>query len=413
MSSPSAVRHRLALYLSGFDPQGPAHYHQLYSTEATKQAQASGHTLEVGRRRKASEHIAWWEVQGRTDGAPDPTTTRYEFLRWDDVVRTYWPRGRWALFQRTVFATLAMWGNGVMWRSMKTSWPMFVAIALPGAMIVLLSALLLGLGGAAAALLAADLPWLAGGLVLLGLPALAGLGMVAERRTNMAWLMRSLACLAEQGRGQTPDLEARLDHFADHLAAQLRAGTWDEVLLIGHSSGAMMAMIVAARALQRLSADGPTATAAPLSLLTLGHCSPLLSYQPEAEAFRAELRTLHQAQGSRLHWVDYGAPPDGCCFPLVDPTAPAWEHTPTALRAGAPPKLLNPRFAQHFTPATYQAVRRDKFRCHFQYLMATECPGDYDYFALTAGPLTLAQRHAERPSVTDFRQFQRLGGPGL
>lgn len=411
-AAPHSVRRRLALYLSGFDPQGPAHYHQLYSTEAARQAQASGHTLEVGRRRKASEHIAWWEVQGRTDGATEPVSTRYEFLRWDDVVRDYWPRGRWALFQRTLLATRAMWGNGVMWRAMKTSWPMFVAIALPGAMIVLLGLLLLGLLTAALGLASADHLGGAVALVALGLPALAWFGTVAERRTNMAWLMRSLACLAEQGRGQTPDLEARLDHFADHLAAQLRAGTWDEVLLIGHSSGAMMAMIVAARALQRLEAQG-MATAPALSLLTLGHCSPLLSYQPEADPFRAELRTLHRAQGTALHWVDYGAPPDGCCFPLVDPTAPAWVGVPPHERTGAPPKLLNPRFAQHFTPATYQAVRQDKFRCHFQYLMATECPGDYDYFALTAGPLTLAQRHAERPSVTDFRQFQRLGGPGL
>jgi hypothetical protein len=221
--------------------------------------------------------------------------------------------------------------------------------------------------------------------------------------------MRSLACLARQGKGQTPELEERLNHFAEHVARQAQSGAWDEVLVAGHSSGAIMAMIVTARALRQLadaaSAADPTGASHPLSLLTLGHCSPLLSLQPEADGFRQELALLRGSPS--LTWVDYGAPPDGCCFPLVDPTAVA----PTATPLLAHLKLLNPRYAQHFTPATYRALRKDRFRCHMQYLAATELAGDYDYFAITAGPLSLRAAHAQRDSVTDFKRFQRLGGP--
>ena len=42
-----------------------------------------------------------------------------------------------------------------------------------------------------------------------------------------------------------------------------------------------------------------------------------------------------------------------------------------------------------FEPARYAEVRRDFFRIHFQYLMATERPVDNDYFSLTAGPRPL------------------------
>jgi hypothetical protein len=40
--------------------------------------------------------------------------------------------------------------------------------------------------------------------------------------------------------------------------------------------------------------------------------------------------------------------------------------------------------------------------------MAAEIPGDYDYFLITAGPLTLAERFAHLDSVTTFNRF-RLG----
>ena len=36
------------------------------------------------------------------------------------------------------------------------------------------------------------------------------------------------------------------------------------------------------------------------------------------------------------------------------------------------------------------------FRLHFQYLCAFDRPGDYDYFQITAGPMTLAARYAGR-----------------
>jgi hypothetical protein len=47
-----------------------------------------------------------------------------------------------------------------------------------------------------------------------------------------------------------------------------------------------------------------------------------------------------------------------------------------------------------FDPAVYAQMVRNKRRMHMQYLMAGERPVLYDYFALTAGPLTLAQRLA-------------------
>ena len=365
LEPPVPVRRRLVCYLSGFDPQGPAHYHQLYATEGAKQAGVSGYRLSVGRRKKQGEHIAFWDVC--MEHGAGATDTRYEFLRWDDIIRQHWPRSRGGLVASTLYASWHMWRNGVMWRTLKTSWPMFIAAAVPGFVVLAFALLALALFSVGALWAIRGAWWTAFGALLLGLPALAWGWRVAEQRSHMGWLMRSFACLVRQGKGQTPELEARLDEFGEHVARQIQNAAVDEVLVVGHSSGAMMAMSVMARALSTLPPiSTATRPSVQVGLLTLGHCGPLLGAQPEASGFRAELSMLQSDR--RFCWIDYGAPPDGCCFPLVDPTA---------LCGGAPddegkPKLLNPRFAQLFSEASYQAVRRDKFRCHFQYLMASE-----------------------------------------
>lgn len=397
MAAATSVQRRLVCYVGGFDPQGPAHYHQLYATEAARQAAVSGHEITVGRRQRLGEHIAGWEVDARIEG--ESVHTRYEFLRWDDIVRARWPRSRWALLRTTLWASWRCWRDGVMWYSWRRSWPAFLALAGPG-LAMLIWVLLLGVAAAVGAVLW-QVGWsVASGVwLLLALPALLALGAEAERRTQMAWLMRSLACLVRQGRGQTPDLEARLDQFAEHLASALQEAQHDEVLLVGHSSGAMLAVSVAARALARLPAGG----GARLSLLTLGNCGATLSQQPAAQSYRDELVAV--GSSSAVHWLDVSAPADGCCFALVDPCEGL------ALPPGAPgAKRLNPRFAQLFSPASYERIRHDKYRCHFQYLMASEVVGDYDFFAITAGPQTLQQRFAARPGVADFRQFECFGG---
>ncbi len=425
------VRRRRVAFLCGFDPQGPAHYHQLYREQAAAAAALGGYAIEVGPRRKGGELLASWSITGRFPTLPpagpaaaspsgpsdssDPATepvqtvhTRFDFLRWDDVVRSHWPRGRAALFATTLRGSWAMWRQGVMLETLRSAWPMFLAIALPAALLLLGALLGGGLLAAAGVLLAGGQGLAA--LVLLGLggPALWRLAVWAEARSHMAWLMRSLACLDRQACGRTPDLEARLDAQAERLADELRRADEDEWLLVGHSSGAMLAAIVLARALQRL-ADGPAAGPRPaLALLTLGHCSPLLGAHPGAAAYRAELARLRATPG--LCWIDYAAPPDGCCFALADPSRHA---QPLHAGPGAP-RLFNPRFAEAFDPPAYAALRRDKFRMHFQYLMAGGRPpaaDGYDYFAITAGPQTLAARHAGRPGVRDFRRFQCLGGP--
>jgi hypothetical protein len=150
----------------------------------------------------------------------------------------------------------------------------------------------------------------------------------------------------------------------------------------------------------QLGARGPV-----VSFLTLGQWMPLLGCLPQAQTFRDDLQLLATARG--IDWLDFTAPPDGCCFALVDPVAAC--GISDAARQTDRPKLLSPRFAEMFEPSDYAAIRSDKFRIHFQYLMASNKPVSYDYFAVTAGAMTLAERFGTHQSIkgyTEFRIFQ-------
>jgi hypothetical protein len=406
--APGSVGRRHVLYVSGFDPQGPGHYHSLYAEQAAAQARVTGERIEVGARKRQGSNAAW-DVRWLSRDGATAVETRYEFLRWDDIVRQHWPRGQARLLSLTLATTGRMLRNGSLWRILQTSWPAFVALVAPAFLILAVTVGVLVIGACAVWAWRANHPWLAAA----GAPALLALVWLLARRAQakvqMAWLMRSASVILQQARGHLPTLEARLDDFASRLIDLAEMPDVDEVLVVGHSSGAMLAVSVMARALAREPALLEKRAA--VALLTLGHCVPVLSYQPEATRFRSELARMRQAP--QLTWVDFTAPPDGCCFALMDPTEVCLDGLPEGAKdLGAGPKRLSPRFAQAFSPAGYRSVRRDKYRCHFQYLMATELPAAYDYFSVTAGPIRLVDRFAGQSSVTGFREFQCFGGPG-
>lgn len=411
-SAPAAarlIRRRTVFYLSGFDPQGPGHYHALYKDEGLKQAEVSGYRLEVGERRRLQPSISAWDVHFRSH-ADQACDTRFLFLRWDDIVRSHWPRSRLTVASITLLTTWRMLRNGSLWRTLQTSWPAFLALALP-------SLRLLGLFVAGGCLLlgllwlsrVAPLPGVVVGL-LVGFGGLLALAHRLERLAQGNWLMRSARVILMQARDQTPELNQRTDQFAAHLCRTLLEGEDDEVLVVGHSSGAMLAVSVVAQALRTLPSHSPHTER--LGLLTLGQCIPVLSYQPEAHGFRADLKTLRD--NAELRWLDVTAPPDACCFALVDPTAVCSDggRSSSDDAAGQGPKRLSARFMQMFRPERYRQLRRDKHRCHFQYLMASERPTDYDYFLITAGVESFSERYAQQKDIANFQQFQRFGNPG-
>jgi len=200
------------------------------------------------------------------------------------------------------------------------------------------------------------------------------------------YLMHDYAYSARWLGANPPELEARLAEFGDAIAEAL-SGEAEEVLVVGHSSGAHLAVSVLADLIRagRVPEGGPA-----LAFLSLGQVVPMVSFLPRAARLRADLAYL-SARGE-LFWLDVTAPGDGCAFALCDPVSVSG----VAPEGKRWPLVISAAFTKTLSEARSRALRWRFFRLHFQYLCAFDRPGDYDYFAITAGPRTLAARFAGR-----------------
>ena len=176
--------------------------------------------------------------------------------------------------------------------------------------------------------------------------------------------------------------------FGDAIAAALDTDV-DEVLVVGHSSGAHLAVSILSDLIRagRVPPKGPH-----LAFLSLGQVVPMVSFLPRAHRLRADLQYL--SSRDELVWVDVSAPGDGCAFALCDPVAVSG----VATKGKRWPLVFSAAFTQSLSAARWKELRWRFFRLHFQYLCAFDRPRDYDYFRITAGPVTLKDRYAGRPA---------------
>ncbi|THH38690.1 hypothetical protein E4Z66_03730 [Aliishimia ponticola] len=409
------VTRRRVFYIPGYDPMPPRRYRELYRSEGEAQARISGYDLALVPREVPPDGFGWG-VQAQIDGAE--VRSEIDVLVWSDIVQASMPDSIPATYGQLIRTAWIYISTGALWRLMRLRKGPIIAALYPVAM-------LLG-----QALLAGLLAWAVYALITWGfgyvrndslagdpvLHRLAGLGAGAAAALRlMRWfkardgrifayyLMHDYAFSAGL-RGETPpQLSARLDAFRDKIAAALTED-YDEVLVVGHSSGAHLGASI----LADLIAQGQVPAGRRLGFLTLGQVVPMVSFLPRAQGLRRDLQALSVSED--VTWVDVSAPGDGCAFALCDPVAVSGVAVPGTRW----PLVFSAAFTQTLSPDTWKRLRRRFFRLHFQYLCAFDRPKDYDYFQITAGPLSLAARYAGRaPSksriVTPVNKFTSVG----
>lgn len=396
----SGVRRRHVFFITGFDPKPAAHYHALYTREAARQSKVNGMDISVGPRVRNAEGNSLWSVQARD--VQGHCETLYEYVRWDDIVRACWPRGGFAVSADALRGAWAVLGSGELghvWRvAPRTLAAMMYAFGflLGGLALAVVLGLVVLFWGVSVAGLGH------GPAALLGLAVMVG-GLWAfvrlEARLHTTWMARILAFSDRWSRDSVEGLQQRLDRTAAAVARALQNEDNDEVLVVGISVGSMLAVSVAARAL-RLVDDMDDRTQRKkachtLSLLTLGQCIPMLGLMRRAARFRADLAAL--AAHARLGWRDFSSPTDWVSFGLTDPVAACGLHVRP--RPPGQPQQASPRFHTLFEPDNYRSLVKDKIRLHRQYIMSSDRPGPYDYFAITAGSTSLVQRFPLRDPV--------------
>ena len=379
---------RHVLYIPGYDPFPPRRYRELYRTEGAAQAAISGYRLAIQPR--AGETYGWRvaaEIEGRA------VETEVEVLVWSDLVKGSMGRGiagTYAQLARTAWLYLR---SGALSRLIRLRKGPMIAALYPAVLLVvqaLVAAVIAGL----VLWLARALPWGLGWVLALGAgwAVLEGFRRI-DHRLFVYYLMHDYAFTTVEGGAYPALLEARLAVFQARVRAALGSGV-DEVLVVGHSSGVHLGVSVLADLIREGAPEGPA-----LGFLSLGQAVPMVSFLPGAARLRGDLAYLSTRE--EVTWVDVTAPGDGCSFALCDPVAVSG----VAPEGQSWPLILSAAFTQTLSPERWQALKRRYFRLHFQYLCAFDAlsggPGDYDYFRITAGPLTLAERfRGRKPSAS-------------
>lgn len=398
---PTQVRRRRVFYIPGYDPIHPRRYRELYRKEGAVQAKISGYNIEL--KAKSGQGPYGWHVQGGIDS--QVTDSDIDVLIWSDIVRDSMATGiaaTYLLLLRTAWIYIS---SGALRRLMWLRKGPVIAALYPVGMLVLQ----LLLAGVVLWLVAKATNWgVSKAVDLLGselsaafhplLVLSVGAGSVAaftllkwfkfkDNKFFAYYLMHDYAYSAQLYGANPKQLEQRLGEFAEAIAEALRSDV-DEVLVVGHSSGAHLAVSVLADVIRagKVPDKGPA-----LAFLSLGQVVPMVSFLPKAHRLRADLQYL--SVRDELVWVDVTAPGDGCAFALCDPVAVSG----VATKGKRWPLVFSAAFTQTLSPERWKELRWRFFRLHFQYLCAFDRPKDYDYFQITAGPMTLAQRYCDRP----------------
>lgn len=381
------VRRRLLFYVPGYDPDSERRYRALFMREIRRYARNFGLPMpKIGRPIDSEDGLVQsWTV----DACGGQTRTQYELLLWSDLVRRDMGKPYVVGALLNLWAVLNVAANGTLGRLYRASWKCGNVVLYPVVISALLLVVLLasGLAGHGVLGIGLGLPtWIA---LLIGcLAGAVGLRIVAPRldRAFVWQLMHDCVFHWQHATGRRPDYRARIEAFAEHMLARIRAAEADEVLIVGHSTGGLTAAELAVLLLDKepsLGQAGPT-----FSLLTLGSSLPVVAFQPGARDTRAAVAQLMTSQ--RLTWVDYQAPQDWMNFPGFNPAHDLPVGIPEAEMAN--PVIRSAKFTEIIDAQTYRSIRLRPFRMHFQFLMANDHAGVFDIFALTLGSQSLRDR---------------------
>jgi hypothetical protein len=383
---------RHVFYIPGYAPEGPERHHALVSREAARFARVWGVEVEVlpiGAVVPGGPATVWT----LTTRMPDATVvTTFETLAWEDFVRADFQtslRHKLAEGAATLGDAISSGLLARVWRA--APWFGF-AYLYPYLWIFgcLLAGLAVGAGIVAFVpnMLGAALGALVGaGVFAAALRALQGSGLFAIHLLDDWCAQRRYRLRSDLA------FEARLDAFAARVSEIDQAGTSDEILVVGHSSGSFLAIDVVARAFE--ADDGFGARRSQIALLTVGVAELLVAFHPGAGWLRDRIARL--ASEERLFWAEVAGRFDALNFHRRSPIVEL------GLDEAAPnPRFVRTRLNDMLERAKVVSIIRalNAFRIHFQFVMANDKRAPYDFFSLVCGARTASAQFRRRAGET-------------
>jgi hypothetical protein len=367
------IHRRGVFHIPGYDPAPVAAVKRRFVRELKRFEQTWSVTTAIS---PGSTENAWHVV---ASGPNWRAETLYRFVNWDDAIAEIARRRAWRRIPEGLLAFADFVVNALP-GYLRANWRYAGFFLYPFVMFFTLTALALFAGKLAAE--AADSA-LAGAVV--AVIALALLWQWPGRRFYLHLLFDDWIFSRAYLREGSPAVEAKLDQAAQEIAAAIRRNEADEIVVIGHSLGAVLAIDLIDRALRLEPSLGQTGPR--IALISVGSSILKIGLHSAATRFRAATVRVSSAPG--VFWGDYQAISDIMNFYKRDPLAAM------ALPARDVPLVRMVRIRHMLDAAIYRRIRYQPLRMHLQFVSGNNLRNAYDYFMLVCGPLSAERQVRE------------------
>jgi HAMP domain-containing protein len=372
------IGRRHVFHIGGYDPITPEKQLERFRQSLSRFERTWNVSSRTSEMVHATNTSSSWELDA---WGPNWTTqVTFEMLRWDDLVLGDSRRGMLSRLYHSALTLLDFTANGTLFRYLLANWKYAGFFIFP-----YVSIAVYGLGSAAIAYVLTRLSGLTGlwaalfGIFIAVLTCAALIHWLDPRR-RLKHALDDAVFSRQFLHGQRPEMETRISDFASRILERVREGGVDEIVIVGHSLGAAMAIAAVARGLKQdpqFAERGP-----PLCILTVGATIPKFALHPKGEQFRQATKAV--AGQMAIRWVEYQARDDVISFYRVDPV--------TLKRVSREdlygrPNIRRVQVHSMMDPASFKRHRFNFMRLHYQFLMGNDQRAAYDYCLITCGPL--------------------------
>jgi hypothetical protein len=388
------IERRHVFHIGGYDPIVPEKQFERFRKSLARFDKIWGVSSQTSEIVHASKISSSWELNA--SGPNWATHVTFELLRWDDLVHLDSKRPLMSRIGHALLTLLDFTVTGTVFRYLRAN-PKYAGFFLfPYVAIAALAFASIGAAYALAYLL--NLTGFLAALIGAVVAVLIFMALIRWRdpRRRISHALDDAVFSRQFLYGQRPEMDKRIDEFARIILERARKAGVDEILIVGHSLGAAMALAAIARSLKQDT--GLAAYGSPLCVLTVGATIPKFSLHPKGEEFRQATKAV--AAQTPIRWAEYQARDDVISFYRVDPV--------TLKRVGRDelngrPNIRRVQLPSMMNAASFRRHRFNFMRLHYQFLMGNDQRAPYDYCMITCGPLKFDDITAPTGGVDRFQ----------
>lgn len=204
---------------------------------------------------------------------------------------------------------------------------------------------------------------------------------------NIFWITRIMNFFVLYANKKVPKVIDKEKVFKAKIIAALESKEFDEVILVAHSVGTILAVDM----LSELVGNGQDES---LTIVTLGHCVSAVSMVKNSEWFNERLAKLAHKNS---YWIDVTAGKDAVAFYKVNPGL---------MDVSKPDLTLSAGFHNIFDASFYKSIKWNFYKVHFLYLYNPTFADKsvFNFYKLLFEPALLQNLKAKKPFIqTDLK----------